>query len=38
MVKIDFFDSTLRDGLHATKHKISEDNIEDYCLAWIILE
>ena len=33
MVKIDFFDSTLRDGLHATNHRISEDNIEDYCQA-----
>jgi len=33
MVKIDFFDSTLRDGLHATKQKISVEFIEDYCQA-----
>jgi len=33
MSKIEFIDSTLRDGLHATKHKITKENIEDYCQA-----
>lgn len=28
---IKFFDSTLRDGSHAIKHQLSEDNISDYC-------
>ncbi len=33
MSKIKIFDCTLRDGNHALKHQLTEDNIEDYCLA-----
>lgn len=28
---INFFDSTLRDGSHAVAHKLTLDNIQDYC-------
>lgn len=31
MSKLQFFDSTLRDGSHAIKHKLTKKNIEDYC-------
>lgn len=33
MSRIMLFDSTLRDGSHAIKHQLTEDNIEDYCQA-----
>ncbi len=33
MTNIMFFDATLRDGNHAIKHKITKNQIEDYCLA-----
>ncbi len=33
MSELKFFDSTLRDGSHAIKHKLTEDNIRDYCQA-----
>lgn len=33
MGKIMLFDSTLRDGNHAVRHQISQNAIEDYCLA-----
>lgn len=33
MSKIRFFDSTLRDGSHAIKHKLSKRTIADYCEA-----
>ncbi len=33
MSRIQFFDSTLRDGSHAIKHQISKSNIKDYCQA-----
>ena len=33
MAKLNFFDSTLRDGSHAIKHQLTEENIRDYCLA-----
>lgn len=33
MVKLKFFDATLRDGSHAIKHQLSKDAIEDYCLS-----
>lgn len=32
MSRIKFFDATLRDGNHAVKHQLTEDNIEDYCV------
>lgn len=32
MRRIKFFDATLRDGNHAVKHQLTEDNIEDYCV------
>ncbi len=31
MTNVVFFDSTLRDGSHAVGHKISSDNIRNYC-------
>lgn len=31
MSKLNFFDSTLRDGSHANRHQITEANIVDYC-------
>lgn len=33
MSKLMLFDSTLRDGNHAVRHRISRESIEDYCLA-----
>lgn len=33
MSKIRFFDATLRDGSHAIKHRLSQQNITDYCEA-----
>ena len=33
MSKLQFFDSTLRDGSHAIKHQISQVNIKEYCQA-----
>ncbi len=33
MSRLNFFDSTLRDGSHAIKHQITEENIIDYCKA-----
>jgi len=33
MGKLMFFDSTLRDGSHAIKHKLQKDTIVDYCQA-----
>ena len=31
MKKIKFFDATLRDGSHAIKHQLTEENIIDFC-------
>jgi len=33
MAKLKIFDSTLRDGNHAVNHKITKEQIENYCLA-----
>ena len=33
MSRLKFFDSTLRDGSHAIRHRIAGQNIEDYCKA-----
>lgn len=33
MSRLLFFDSTLRDGSHAVKHKLTKKNISDYCKA-----
>lgn len=33
MSRLLFFDSTLRDGSHAVKHKLTKKNISDYCQA-----
>lgn len=32
MSRLLFFDATLRDGNHAIKHQLTQDNIEDYCV------
>lgn len=33
MKKLLFFDATLRDGSHAIKHQLTQENIEEYCQA-----
>jgi len=33
MSRLNFFDSTLRDGSHAIRHQITKQNITDYCKA-----
>ena len=33
MAKLKIFDGTLRDGSHAIKHQLTQQNIEDYCNA-----